>query len=60
VAILYAVNITTSTPQALVNVAELGEAGGGGTTATVTVIANPYTVFLPLIQRGALAAPVGR
>jgi len=44
-----AVILTTSHHQALVNTAELSEAGGKPSTATTTVIANPYLTHLPLI-----------
>ena len=48
----YTVTITTSDPQALVNIAELSEAGDEpSTTATATVIANPYLVYLPLVLK---------
>ena len=52
VTIRYAVTITTSGHQALVNTAELSEAGGDTSTATATVIANPYQAYLPLVLKG--------
>lgn len=52
VTIGYTVTITTSDHQALVNIAELSEAGDEPSTATATVIANPYLTYLPLILKG--------
>ena len=52
VAIRYAVTTTASDHQALVNTAELSEAGGDTSTATATVIANPYQAYLPLVLKG--------
>jgi len=51
VTIGYTVTITTGDHQALVNTAELSEAGGEPTTVTTTVIANYYLSYLPLILR---------
>jgi len=47
----YTVTITTSDPQVLVNTAEQGEVGGDTSTATATVIANPYLAYLPLVLK---------
>jgi len=52
VIISYTVTITTGDRQALVNTAELSEAGGDTSTATATVIANPYQAYLPLVLKG--------
>jgi len=51
VVIRYTAAITTSDCQALVNTAELSEAGGKASTATTTVIANPQLIYLPLILK---------
>jgi len=51
VTIRYAVTITTSSHQALVNTAELSEVGGALSTATTTVTANPHLTYLPLIRK---------
>jgi hypothetical protein len=51
VAIRYIATIATGDSQALVNTAELSEAGGRVSGATVTVIANPKLLYLPLILR---------
>jgi hypothetical protein len=51
VTIRYIVTITTSDHQALINTAELSEAGGEPSTATATVIANPYLAYLPVILK---------
>jgi hypothetical protein len=53
VAIHYTATITTSDHRALVNAAELNEAGGNISTATATVIANPKLIYLPLILKNA-------
>ena len=53
VTICYTVTITSGASQALVNTAELREAGGDTSTATAAVIANPYRVYLPLILKGS-------
>jgi hypothetical protein len=52
VTIRYPVTITTGSRQALVNTAELSEAGGGSSTATATVLANPDRIYLPLALKG--------
>jgi len=51
VTIRYAVSILAGTPQALLNVAEVTEAGGGTSTDQALVIANPHRAHLPLIFR---------
>lgn len=51
VTIRYSVTIATADRQALVNSAQLSEAGGASSTARVTVIANPALTFLPLILK---------
>jgi hypothetical protein len=51
VTIRYAVSILAVTPQALLNVAEVTEAGGGTSTDQALVIANPHRAHLPLIFR---------
>lgn len=51
VIIRYVVSVTADGPTALVNIAQLLEAGGNSSTATATVIANPYLVFQPIIFR---------
>jgi len=51
VTIRYVVAISTSDCQALVNSAELSEAGGEPSNATTTVIANPQLIYLPLVLR---------
>ena len=51
VSIRYVVSILAGTPQALLNVAELGEAGVGTSTDQALVIANPYRMHLPLIAK---------
>ncbi len=51
VAIHYTVIITTGDCRALVNTAELSEAGGQPSIVTATVIANPELIHLPLILR---------
>ncbi len=53
VTIRYTVTITSSASQALVNTAQLRDASGDVSTATATVIANPYRVYLPLILKGS-------
>jgi len=52
VIIRYTVTINTIQRLALVNVAELTEAGGDASTDTAIVVANPYLVHLPLILKG--------
>jgi hypothetical protein len=47
----YTVELVTDQRQALVNVAELQESGGGSSRATATVIANPRLLHLPLVLR---------
>jgi hypothetical protein len=51
VIIRYTATITTSDCQALVNTAELSEAGGEPSTATATFIANARLIYLPLILK---------
>lgn len=53
VIIRYSAVINTSVPMALVNVAELSEAGGSGvlSTAQTTVMANPFLTHLPLVAK---------
>lgn len=52
VTIEYAVTIATGGRQALVNTAQLSEAGGEPSTASATAIANPAQIFLPLALDG--------
>jgi hypothetical protein len=52
VTIRYIAAITTSDCQALVNTADLHEAGGESSTATTTTLANPCIVYLPLTFKG--------
>lgn len=52
VTIRYPVTITTADRQVLVNAAELSEPDGEPSTATATVIANPWLTYLPLILKG--------
>lgn len=52
VAIRHTTIITTGDHRVLVNTAELSEAGGESSTATATVIGNPYCVYLPSALRG--------
>jgi len=59
IAIRYTATITTSDCQALVNTAELSEAGGEPSTATTTVIANPQLIYLPLILKDDLDSRSG-
>jgi hypothetical protein len=47
--ISYAVTVVTNRRQALVNVAEMTQAGGAPSVATTTVIANPCPAHLPLV-----------
>jgi len=49
VTIRYAASIDVGTTQELVNVAQLTEAGGSGSTDQAVVIANPRRVHLPVI-----------
>ena len=51
VTIQYAATIATGQSKALINTAELSEAGGSVTTAGAVVIANPRSVYLPLVRR---------
>ena len=51
VTIRYTASILVGTPQELVNVAQLTEAGAGTSTDQAVVIANPQRVHLPLITR---------
>jgi hypothetical protein len=51
VTIRYTASIRVGTPQELVNVAQLTEAGAGTSTDQAVVIANPQRVHLPLITR---------
>lgn len=49
--VTYTVDIITDQREALVNVAQMQEAGEGFSTATATVTANPYSGHLPLVLR---------
>jgi hypothetical protein len=51
VTIRYAASIDVGTTQELVNVAQLAEAGGSGSTDQAVVIANPRRVHLPVITK---------
>jgi hypothetical protein len=52
VTIRYTVTIGTDARQALINSAQLSEAGGELSTASATAIANPAQTFLPLLLNG--------
>jgi outer membrane protein assembly factor BamB len=51
VIIRYTVTITTSSPQMLINTAQLSEESGEIRTATATVLANSCITYLPLILK---------
>jgi hypothetical protein len=51
VTLQYAVTITAVSPTVLINEATLTPVGAAGTTAVVSIYANPLQVFLPLIHR---------
>jgi hypothetical protein len=58
VTIRYSADVTASAPQALINVAELRTEGVGTSTATATVLANPHTLFFPVIWKEASSRAV--
>ncbi len=51
VTIAYAATVIATESKAIVNTAELSEAGGESSTATATVIANARLIYLPLILK---------
>jgi hypothetical protein len=59
VTIRYSANVTANTPQALANVAELRTEDTRVSAATVTVLANPHRLFMPMVGRNALGGTAG-
>ena len=53
VTIGYVVTVTTDISMALVNTAELHEAGGSASTAQAVAIANPFQIYMPLVLKGS-------